>query len=150
MINNLSACGFTLANRTFETIGSVSHKDIEDDRLGTFKPAFADMGNTAPGSNGRHQDERIFSLLKDGFTSLCLDGQNFFDTDHPVIGDDGVTKTTVANTDGGARAPDQSGQERVKYAFQSITALTRSSSMIAMSTASGCWVNAGFGLWQLA
>jgi hypothetical protein len=54
-----------------------------------------------------------------------------------VIGDDGVTKTKVANTDGGARAPDQSGQERVKYEFQSITALTRSSSMIAMSTASG-------------
>ena len=31
---------------------------------------------------------------------MADDGQFFFDTDHPVIGDDGETVTTVANTDG--------------------------------------------------
>ncbi len=72
---NLLAYGFTIANRKFESTVSVAREDIEDDRLGTFKPAFAEMGSI------------------------------FFDTDHPVIGEDGETVTTVANSDGGSGAP---------------------------------------------
>jgi phage major head subunit gpT-like protein len=101
VVNNLSAYGFTLKNRKFESTVSVARDDFEDDRLGTFKPAFAEMGSMAR----RHPDELVFSLLKTGFTSLCYDGQAFFDTDHPVIGEDGETVTTVANTDGGSGAP---------------------------------------------
>lgn len=29
-------------------------------------------------------DELIFNLLKEGFSQPCYDGQNFFDTEHPV------------------------------------------------------------------
>lgn len=38
------------------------------------------MGQTAK----RHLDELIFALLAAGFATTCYDGQNFFDTDHPV------------------------------------------------------------------
>jgi len=159
VVNNLSAYGFTIANRKFESTVSVSREDIEDDRLGTFKPAFAEMGNMAR----RHPDELVFSLLASGFTSLCYDGQHFFDTDHPVIDADGVTVTTVANTDGGSGSPwfllDVSRavrpiiwQERVKYEFQQLTAedneeVFRNDRYLYGVRAR---VNAGFGLWQLA
>lgn len=101
VVNNLSAYGFTITNRKFESTVSVSREDIEDDRLGTFRPAFAEMGGMAR----RHPDELVFGLLKSGFSSLCYDGQNFFDTDHPVIDEDGTTLTTIANTDGGSGEP---------------------------------------------
>ncbi len=159
VVNNLSAYGFTIANRKFESTVAVSRADMEDDRLGTFKPAFAEMGNMAR----RHPDELVFSLLKTGFNSPCHDGQFFFDADHPVIGEDGETVTSVANTDGGSGAPwillDVSRsvrpiiwQERVKYEFQELTrpedqeVFTNDRFLYGVRA----WVNAGFGLWQLA
>jgi hypothetical protein len=65
---NLLAYGFTIANRKFESTVSVAREDIEDDRLGTFKPAFAEMGSMAR----RHPDELVFGLLKNGFNSPWL------------------------------------------------------------------------------
>lgn len=159
VVNNLSAYGFTIANRKFESTVSVAREDFEDDRLGTFKPAFAEMGSMA----SRHPDELVFGLLKNGFTSPCYDGQFFFDTDHPVIGEDGETVTTVANTDGGSGAPwfllDVSRavrpiiwQERVKYEFQQLTDDTDEEVFKNDHYLYGVWarVNAGFGLWPLA
>lgn len=104
----------------------VRREDIADDRLGVFKPVFAEMGQNAK----RHPDELVFGLLKNGFAPLCYDGRFFFGTDHPVE-IDGVT-TTVANTNGGSGAPwfllDTSRaihpliwQEREAYEFQQIT-----------------------------
>ena len=65
------------------------------------------MGGMARQSSSGHPDELIFNLLKNGFTSPCFDGQNFFDTDHPVIGEDGVTTATgspvAAQQDAGPR-----------------------------------------------
>ena len=43
----------------------------------------------------------MFELLKSGFDSPCFDGQNFFDTDHPLEGADGAT-VTVSNMQAGA------------------------------------------------
>lgn len=159
VINNLSAYGFTIVNRKFESTVSVAREDIEDDRLGTFKPAFAEMGGMAR----RHPDELIFGLLKNGFSSTCYDGQYFFDTDHPVVGEDGSTIATVANTDGGSGAPwfllDVSRavrpiiwQERVKYEFQQLTATDDEEVFKNDRYLYGvrARVNAGFGLWQLA
>jgi phage major head subunit gpT-like protein len=138
---------------------AVSREDIEDDRIGVFKPAFAEMGGMAR----RHPDELVFSLLKNGFSSPCYDGQFFFDTDHPVIGEDGTTVTTVANTDGGSGAPwfllDVSRavrpiiwQERVSYEFQQMTKNDDDEVFFNDRYVYGvrARVNAGFGLWQLA
>jgi phage major head subunit gpT-like protein len=55
-------------------------------------------------STGSQPDTLLFGLLKNGFSTLCYDGQNFFDSDHPVIGADG-TVTSVSNTGGGAGTP---------------------------------------------
>ncbi len=157
IIHNLAAHSFTITNRRFESTVAVQRTDIEDDRLGIFKPAFSKMGNNAR----RHPDELVFGLLKSGFSTNCYDGQNYFDTDHPVIGSDGAVKS-VANTDGGSGAPwfllDVSRgvrpiiwQERAKYEFQSITDsndhhLFMNDEYIYCVRAR---VNAGFGLWHL-
>ena len=43
----------------------------------------------------------MWPLLAAGFSTLCYDGQYFFDTDHPVLDANG-NEISVANTDGGA------------------------------------------------
>ncbi len=73
--------------------------DLEGDKIGLFKPVFAELDGNAK----RHPEELIFGLLKSGFATTTFDGQFFFDTDHPVTAADGST-SIVANTDGGAGA----------------------------------------------
>ncbi|MDZ4096424.1 MAG: Mu-like prophage major head subunit gpT family protein, partial [Paracoccaceae bacterium] len=64
-VNGLAAHGFTIANRKFEATVSVGRTDIADDRLGLFKPMFAQMGQ----DTRRHPEELVFSLLKSGFVT---------------------------------------------------------------------------------
>ncbi|TKD23059.1 hypothetical protein FBT96_04405 [Rhodobacter capsulatus] len=157
-VKAFEAHGFTIRNRTFESTVEVNRVDFEDDRLGVFKPAFAEMGQAA----ARHPDEMIFSLLKSGFNTTCYDGQFFFDVDHPVTGSDDQV-TSVANTDGGAGPGwfllDTSRsvrpliwQERMGYEFQSLNGtedeyVFRNDKFLYGIRAR---VNAGFGLWQFA
>lgn len=158
VVKNLSATAFTITNRIFESTVSVKRTDIEDDRLGLFKPIFAEMGGNA----ARHPETLIFQLLKDGFTSNGFDGQYFFDMDHAVTDADG-NATTVANTDGGSGTPwfllDTSRalkpliwQSRSPYEFQSITSPSDDHVVMKDEYIYGvrARANAGYGLWQLA
>lgn len=79
-VKNLAAHGFAITNRTFESTVAVKRADVEDDRLGIFKPMFAEMGTFAR----RHPEELVFSLLKDGFSSPSFDGTTFFAEDHEL------------------------------------------------------------------
>lgn len=90
----------TLINKDLESTVSVRRNDIEDDKLGVYSPVIAEMGRAA----AVYPMEALVGLLKEGESRLCFDGQNFFDTDHPVVGNDGTT-TTVANTAGGSGTP---------------------------------------------
>ncbi|MDZ4309964.1 MAG: Mu-like prophage major head subunit gpT family protein [Cypionkella sp.] len=157
-IKNLTASKYTIANKLFESTVSVKRTSMEDDRLGVYKPAFAELGSMSQ----RHPDTMIFSLMKSGFAANCYDGQFFFDTDHPMIDENGDT-LVVANTDGGAGAPwfllDTSRavrpmiwQERLPYEFQQLTKTTDPHVFMLDEYIYGvrARVNAGFGLWQLA
>lgn len=79
-IQSMKAHGYSITNEDYEATVGVDRNDIEDDNLGIYAPIFAEMGRAA----AIHPDEQVFPLLKDGFNQLCYDGQNFFDTDHPV------------------------------------------------------------------
>lgn len=96
-VKNLTAHGFMIKNRKFESTVAVPREKIADDRLGVFKPAFSEMGQLAR----IHPEELIFALLTSGFTTESYDGQNFFDTDHPVTDKDGNV-TSVSNMASGA------------------------------------------------
>ena len=96
-VKNLTGHAFTITNRKFEATVAVKREDIEDDKLGLFKPVFSEMGEGAR----RHKEELTFALLKGGFTTACYDGQNFFDTDHPLEDADGVV-ASVSNMQAGS------------------------------------------------
>jgi phage major head subunit gpT-like protein len=67
-IQNLVANGFVIQNRKFESTVEITRDDISDDKLGLFKPMFAEMGQAAV----RHPDGLIFGLIASGFTTNRL------------------------------------------------------------------------------
>lgn len=99
-VQNLEQHDYAIREKPFELTVGVDKDDVETDNLGIYGPMFTELGRSA----GAFPDTLTFSLLKNGWSSLCYDGQNFFDTDHPVLDEEG-NKTSVANTDGGAGAP---------------------------------------------
>jgi phage major head subunit gpT-like protein len=100
VIQNLAAHGFTILNKDWELTIGVSRNDVEDDNLGVYNPLFQSMGNEM----AMHPDELVFGLLAAGFTSLCYDGQYFFDSDHEVNGQSvsNVTDLVLSATSYGA------------------------------------------------
>jgi phage major head subunit gpT-like protein len=154
----LRAHGFTIKNRKFESTVSVPRDNISDDKVGVFKPAFSEMGHLAK----THPEELIFALLAAGFDTTCFDGQNFFDTDHPVRDRNDVA-TAVSNMQAGSETPwfllDTSRsvrpiiwQEREAYDFRAMTDPSNPHVFMNDEYIYGvrARVNAGFGLWQLA
>lgn len=100
VVDNLAESAYAIANRHFEKTIGVDRNDIEDDNLGQYSTMFAEMGETV----AAFPEQLVWNALKDGFATDCWDGQSFFDTDHPILDENGV-ETTYANTDGGAGTP---------------------------------------------
>ena len=96
VVNSLKTSDYTIRNKPFEVTIGVDRDHIEDDKLGVYKPMIQQLGAEAK----THHDELVFGLLAAGFTTLCYDGQYFFDTDHPVVAADG-SMTTWSNYGGG-------------------------------------------------
>ena len=96
VVENLQSHGFTIRNKDYEDTISVDRNQIEDDQYGVYSTMFTALGEAV----AAHPDELVWPLLKAGFTTACYDGQNFFDTDHPVL-----NVGTVSNTGGGAGTP---------------------------------------------
>ncbi len=80
VLRDMQAHGYQIFNKQFESTVSVKRTDIEDDSLGVYAPMMEEMGR----ATAVFPDELIWPVLKDGFKNACYDGQNFFDTDHPV------------------------------------------------------------------
>lgn len=99
-VQNLQQHDYAIKEKPWELTIAVDRDDIETDNLGIYAPMFTEMGMSV----GAHWDMLVFELLKAGFTTECYDGQNFFDTDHPVLDENG-DEVSVANTDGGVGAP---------------------------------------------
>lgn len=160
-LNGLVAHGFTIKNRTFENTVSVSREDIEDDMIGVYSGAFQLMGADA----AMHPDKLIFELLRAGTTSTCYDGQNFFDTDHP-INLDSATAGTVSNCDmvNPSDAPEWVLMDTSKVIKPFIFQRRKDYTFVAKDQDGDenvfmrneyvygveARVNAGYGLWQLA
>ena len=96
VVQNLALHGFSIKNRSFENTVGVNRDAIDDDQYGVYKPMFAQLAQDAK----RHPDQLVYSLLKQGETALCYDGQPYFSADHPV-GLQGK-EVSVSNDQGGA------------------------------------------------
>lgn len=79
-LKSMKEHAYSITNKDYESTVAVDRNDIEDDNLGVYGPMMTEMGYAA----SVFPDELIFPLLGAGFTTLCYDGQYFFDTDHPV------------------------------------------------------------------
>lgn len=101
LLKELSGYDYTLKNELFEDTVVVPRTNIEDDNVGMYSTMAGAAGEAA----GAWPDELVWPLLAAGFAALCYDGQNFFDTDHPVV--DPVTgkPASVSNMQAGAEAP---------------------------------------------
>lgn len=86
VVKRLAKSGYVITNRDFEGTVGVDRNHIEDDELGVYGPMSQQLGQSAT----EWPDELVFSLLPQGFSTACYDGQNFFDEEHPV-GDEVVS-----------------------------------------------------------
>ncbi|HEX7049461.1 MAG TPA: Mu-like prophage major head subunit gpT family protein [Longimicrobiales bacterium] len=158
VVQNLRAHDYTIKNRSFEATIGVDRNDIEDDSYAVYAPFIAQLAEEAKS----HPDELVFGLLKNGFTEKGYDGQNFFDTDHPVV-DEAGAEQSVSNLGGGAGEPwfllDVSRavkplifQRRRDYTFTAMDKIDDERVFMRREFRYGidARVNAGFGLWQLA
>lgn len=157
-VHGLAEHDYAIRNEPFELTVGVDRDDIRDDNLGVYQPMFVEMGE----STAAHPDLLVFNALRNGFTELCYDGQFFFDTDHPVIAEDGSTQM-VANTDGGAGAAwfllatNRSlkpiiYQERQKPQFVAMDSPTDSNVFTNKEFIYGVdgRMSVGYGFWQMA
>jgi phage major head subunit gpT-like protein len=86
-VQNLTAQVYALENEKFEMTVAVKRDDVEDDQVGLYAPLFRQLGLKA----AEHDDQLIFTLLKEGFTRKAYDGLAFFATNHKI------GKQTVSN-----------------------------------------------------
>lgn len=89
VVKNLSAYRYVVVNEDFEATVAVRRNDIEDDRLGIYKP----QAESAGASAAQWPDELVYEAVNGAFNNVCFDGQPFFDSDHPV-GDKFVSNMT--------------------------------------------------------
>ena len=161
VLKNMAAHGYSITNKKFESSVGVPRDSIEDDEIGVFKPLFSEMGRASTA----HPDELVFGLLKAGLTTLCYDGQFYFDTDHPVY----------PSTDGTGEAVSVSKyqvgtgpawyllyvsraikpiifQNRRPYALKAMTSMDDEQVFMRDEYRYGvdARVNVGFGFWQFA
>lgn len=160
-LKDIKEHGYSIANKDWESTVAVKRTDIEDDNIGIYSLLMQEMGRSA----AVLPDEQVFGLLKAGHSTLCYDGQNFFDTDHPVYPNhDGTgTAATVSNITAGAETSwyllDTSRaikpmifQERKKPVFTAMTAADDENVFMSNQYRYGvdCRSNVGFGFWQMA
>ena len=157
-VNQMRAYDYSIKNKKFEVTEGILAEYIEDDTYGVMMPKFADMGYAA----ATHPDELVFALLAAGFETLCYDGQNFFDTDHPVGEID--SPVSVSNMQEGAGVPwfllDTNRplkplifQRRRDYRLQAKTDAGNSDHVFMTDEylyGVDARVSTGFGFWQMA
>lgn len=81
VIRNLKVHTYTIKNRLFEKTVSVSRNDIEDDRIGVYKPMIQDLAE----SSRKHPDKLVFGLLPQAFKEQGYDGVPFISNAHPYL-----------------------------------------------------------------
>ena len=97
VINQVGGTTFTIRNKTFERTIGIHREKIEDDQIGVYAPLAAQIGEDAKS----FPDTLVFPLLTAGETSVCYDGQYFFDIDHPGFDKTGAP-VNVSNFTSGA------------------------------------------------
>jgi len=84
LARNIAARAVALINDDYEDTMEIDRNDIDDDVAGVYGRKAELMGD----AGSRWGDDLVTSALINGNSTVCFDGQNFFDTAHPVDVDD--------------------------------------------------------------
>jgi phage major head subunit gpT-like protein len=125
-IKQLEAGKYYKKNEDWETTISVKRNDIADDRLGIYNTQAQSAGESA----GELHDIIVDDLKRNAFVNECMDGQYFYDTDHPLQNSDGVT-SSVSNKGVAALAATNLAAAKASYgaAREAIMGFTDSEGM---------------------
>lgn len=77
---SLGKHGYSVENKTWESSIEISRDEVDDDQVGIYSVIARDYGEQV----AYFPDTLVYKLLSEGFTTLCFDGQNYFDSDHPL------------------------------------------------------------------
>jgi phage major head subunit gpT-like protein len=152
----LSQNGYVITNKTWESSIKVKREAIEDDQVGQYGVIAKRIGQ----DTAVFPDKLTFPLLVAGFSTLCYDGQNFFDTDHPMAGG---TYSNIVGTgaetgepwfliDGSQVLKPIIYQNRREFDFNALDDLSNEHTFKNNEFLFGVdgRSNAGFGFWQTA
>lgn len=87
----LKELSFTISNKDYEGSIRIQSKDMRRDKLGMIQIRVNQLADRA----NDHPAKLMSTLIMNGETSLCYDGQYFFDTDHSE-GDSGVQSNDLS------------------------------------------------------
>lgn len=91
-IENLVEKSYTLPNKEFEKSFGLKVTDVEDDKFGNMAAGIRNLARA-----GRlWPNDMVYLAIAAGGTTVCHDGQFYFDTDHPC--DDGTTQANLLTT----------------------------------------------------
>jgi phage major head subunit gpT-like protein len=79
VVRNLEARAYTVRNEPWELTVGIDRRNVELNNLGEYDERMQAMGQAAASWTDKMLTEK--QLAND----LCWDGQNFYDTDHPVV-----------------------------------------------------------------
>jgi phage major head subunit gpT-like protein len=80
IVNNVATRDYSLTNKSFESTIGINKDKLADDTYGFFSDITTSLGKRV----AEFPDVQIATALEAGNTTVCWDGQYFFDTDHPV------------------------------------------------------------------
>lgn len=116
VVKSLSAYNYTITNKSYEATIAVSRDDLEDDITGKYAQSATNFGSAA----AAWPDKLVFNLVNAGFSTLCYDGQYFFDADHVVAGES-VSNTGTAPLSVATQAAALAGYGAARTGMMSIT-----------------------------
>jgi len=163
VFENIRASSYVIENKTFESTLNVERVDIEDDNVGMYRHMSRAMADEFIAFLNRN----LAILLRDGFSTICYDGKNFFDEREVFEKPDGTgDSTTVTNILGDTDAQESPWfllslagtlkpliiQERTTPEFESITSTTNETVFMKDQFIYGIRYRGsfGYGFWQQA
>jgi len=162
VVKDIKENAYQISNKLYEGTIGIQRTAIEDDTVGTLAARIRNMGQAA----ARHPEKMIAALIAAGNTTVCYDGQFFFDNDHPLAPNaDGTgTATTQSNVQAGSGTPWyllDCGSEMKPFIFQERTQPefdtlenTRDADSVFIKDQYLYGIryrcNAGYGFWQKA
>jgi len=92
--NNLRENGYTIRNKKFEATLELAVDDMRRDKTGQIQVRIDELADRA----NDHWAKLMSTLIENGESTVCYDGQYFFDTDHSE-GDSGTQTNDLTSAD---------------------------------------------------